>query len=120
MADRVKCADCGETLHQVPGGHGPVWVNPGGYAACLASDGSLPRVPHAHRPEATETVLTGTGEKSLPIDTVDRLYAYRSGQDPDRRACPECGTLLDEDGYCVDVGCSLCGKTPPPESHERR
>jgi hypothetical protein len=29
-----------------------------------------------------------------------------------RPACPACSTMLDEDGYCHDVGCRLCGKTP--------
>jgi hypothetical protein len=24
--------------------------------------------------------------------------------------CPACGTGLDDDGYCTDVGCSNCGK----------
>ena len=52
MAERVRCADCGETLHQVPGGSGPVWVNPAGFAACLAGD-----KPHPHRVETDEELL---------------------------------------------------------------
>lgn len=28
-----------------------------------------------------------------------------------RPPCPECGTTIDEDGYCTDVGCVNCGKT---------
>jgi hypothetical protein len=29
---------------------------------------------------------------------------------PERRRCPDCETVLDEDGYCVDVGCPNLGK----------
>lgn len=28
----------------------------------------------------------------------------------ERLPCPSCGTLVDEDGYCTDVGCPNCGK----------
>jgi endogenous inhibitor of DNA gyrase (YacG/DUF329 family) len=31
----------------------------------------------------------------------------------ERRECPACGTRVDEDGYCTDVGCPWCGKVPP-------
>jgi hypothetical protein len=34
-----------------------------------------------------ETVLTGTGEKSLLSETAGRLYAYRSGRDPNTLRC---------------------------------
>jgi len=44
---RVKCKDCGETLRRIPGTDR--WMNPGGYAACLAGGR-----PHPHRPEPND------------------------------------------------------------------
>lgn len=39
----------------------------------------------------------------------------------DEVRCPECETLLDEDGYCTDPGCRNVGKIPdtpkPPEPY---
>ena len=37
-----------------------------------------------------------------PFDTMDETF--------NEGKCPYCGTVADEHGYCVDVGCSWCGK----------
>jgi len=42
------------------------------------------------------------------IDYLIEVNEARTGEQ--RRPCPDCGTLADDDGYCVDVGCDLCGK----------
>lgn len=38
------------------------------------------------------------------------LDLARSHFSEERDACPECGTALDVDGYCVDPGCRNVGK----------
>lgn len=75
MDVRVKCRKCGETLHQVPGGEGPVWVNPSGFAACLAGqDGPGPHVPLCgHRwyeaPQPGEEPNAGPEHPTLVVRT---------------------------------------------------
>ena len=55
------------------------------------------------------TVLVGTLAEMHAL--VVRLAVVVSRMTlPQQRRCPDCETLLDEDGYCVDVGCPNLGK----------
>lgn len=58
-------------------------------------------------PDETEDILGGYPMPFVQVAAeLDQVVANIQ-----RRACPECGTEIDEDGYCTDVGCVNCGKT---------
>lgn len=57
-------------------------------------------------PDADEDVLGGYEGESVEV------YAnLETTRDAVRPECPDCGTRVDEDGYCTDAGCPRVGKT---------
>jgi predicted SAM-dependent methyltransferase len=70
----AKCAHCGEAIHQVPGGRGPLWVNPWGYVACLCGT-----VPHPHSPQE-ETARAVMADQRSTYEQVKDLMVYARKQ----------------------------------------